>query len=196
MFRIIVISILTLFSRLNVRGYILFTCKKHLHDHIIPLRREVWVHKTSLTSPHVIKVPVPSQKSAQSCICVFNVLLMHLSANFAYSILELTGQCFFYWFFLGRGKRKLHMISRFRQYLLHYFLSIVLGMWCLTPLSIIFQLDRGCQRVTNKHHELHFINKDILYDCYSELLVDIKTTSCTNSCGRYSLLKYLTVYFL
>jgi len=43
-----------------VGNYILLTCGKHFHDHIISLRREVWVHKTGLTSQHVIKVPVPS----------------------------------------------------------------------------------------------------------------------------------------
>ena len=31
---------------------------------------EVWVHQTSLTPPHCIEVPVPSQESEPSCICV------------------------------------------------------------------------------------------------------------------------------
>jgi len=32
-----------------------------------------WVHKTSLTPPLFIEVPVPSHTSAQSCICVLGV---------------------------------------------------------------------------------------------------------------------------
>ena len=40
----------------------------HLHDHIISLKRDVWAHKTSLTQPLFIEVPVPSHESEQSCL--------------------------------------------------------------------------------------------------------------------------------
>ena len=45
---------------------------KHLYDRIIPLRREIYAHETSLTSPLLsfIEVPVLSHKSDRSCICV------------------------------------------------------------------------------------------------------------------------------
>ena len=52
---------------------ILLTCGKHLHDSIILLRGEVWTHKTSLSSPLFIGVPVPRKGSEWSCICVLMV---------------------------------------------------------------------------------------------------------------------------
>ena len=41
----------------------LFTCGKHLPDHIISRRRVFWAHKTSVTPPYFIEVSVPSQES-------------------------------------------------------------------------------------------------------------------------------------
>jgi len=41
-----------------VRVGILSTCGKHLHDRIVSPRGEIWAHKTSLTLPLLIKVPV------------------------------------------------------------------------------------------------------------------------------------------
>ena len=59
---------------------------KHLHDRIIPLRGNVWDHRTSLTPPlYFIEIAVPNQESGQSCICVlgyrvclFTILLFDL----------------------------------------------------------------------------------------------------------------------
>jgi hypothetical protein len=34
---------------------------KHLHDCTLSLRSEVWAHKTNLTLPLCVEVPVPSQ---------------------------------------------------------------------------------------------------------------------------------------
>ena len=59
MFKIIAFFIIKLFSRLYVRVGILlwkaFTCPHHF------TKREGFAHKTSLTPPLVIEVPVPSQ---------------------------------------------------------------------------------------------------------------------------------------
>ena len=44
---------------------ILFTCEEQLHDRIISLNV---AHKSSLTSPLVIEVAVPSLESDPSCI--------------------------------------------------------------------------------------------------------------------------------
>jgi hypothetical protein len=44
-----------------------------LYDRIISLRREVGAHKTSLNSPLFIEVPVPSQESERSYICVIDI---------------------------------------------------------------------------------------------------------------------------
>jgi len=43
------------------------------------LRGEVWSHKTILTPSLYIEVPVPSQESELSCICVVGVSLLPLS---------------------------------------------------------------------------------------------------------------------
>ena len=51
----------------------------YLYDLIISLREEVWAHKTSLTLPLFIQVPVISKESKQSCICVLEVLILSLS---------------------------------------------------------------------------------------------------------------------
>jgi hypothetical protein len=52
-------------------------CVKHLYDHIISLRGEVRAHKTSQTTPplFIIEVPVSTQETDRSCICVLGVLI-------------------------------------------------------------------------------------------------------------------------
>ena len=67
---IMVFFIIKLFIRLYVRVSILLTCRKRLHDHIISLKRKVWAHKTSLTLPLFIEVPVPNQESERSWMYV------------------------------------------------------------------------------------------------------------------------------
>ena len=49
---------------------ILLTCRKHLYDRIIPLNEEVWAHKTRLTPPLFIELPVPNHESQRLCICM------------------------------------------------------------------------------------------------------------------------------
>jgi hypothetical protein len=51
------------YSSLQKSLNILLACRKHLHDCIISLRGEVWAHKTNLTLPLFIEVPVPRQES-------------------------------------------------------------------------------------------------------------------------------------
>jgi hypothetical protein len=58
MLKIIAFFIITL---LYVRVGILITYGKHFDDCIISLRGEVWAHKTSLTTPLFIEVPVTRQ---------------------------------------------------------------------------------------------------------------------------------------
>ena len=72
MFKIRAFFITALLTHLFVMLGILPTCK-HLHDSIISLIMEVWAHKTTLTLPIFIEVPVPSYKSELSCICVLEV---------------------------------------------------------------------------------------------------------------------------
>jgi hypothetical protein len=73
-----VMSILLL-HMFYVRVGILLTCGKHLHACIISLKKEVWVHKTSLTLPLFMEVPVPIQEHERSCICVLGVSILPLS---------------------------------------------------------------------------------------------------------------------
>jgi hypothetical protein len=43
------------------------------------LSGEVWSHKTNLTPPPLIEVPVPSKENVQSRTCVIGVSILHLS---------------------------------------------------------------------------------------------------------------------
>jgi hypothetical protein len=54
----------------------------HVHVHIITLRGEVWIHKTSLTPPLFIEVSVPRDESERSCICVLGVSILLLFLRF------------------------------------------------------------------------------------------------------------------
>jgi len=77
MFKFIAYFIITLFARLYVRIDILLTSGK-LHDRTIPIRGEVLTHKTSLTPPHCIEIPVASQEGERSCICLLGVMILEL----------------------------------------------------------------------------------------------------------------------
>jgi hypothetical protein len=46
------------------------------------MRGTVWADKTSLTAPLFIEVPVPSQESERSCICVLRVSIVPLFTIF------------------------------------------------------------------------------------------------------------------
>ena len=74
-----------------MRGLVLLlTPGRHLDDHIISLRRAVWALKTSLNLPPFIEVPMPSQESELTCICVLGV--------FGSTILELFFDIFCFLF--------------------------------------------------------------------------------------------------
>ena len=65
MFKIKAFFMITLFAWLYMRAGIILTRGRHLYDLMSSLRGEVWAHKTSLTLPLCIEVPVPSQESEQ-----------------------------------------------------------------------------------------------------------------------------------
>lgn len=52
-------------------GILLKREKKHFYDRIIAQTGEAWGHKTRLTPPLVIEVPLPCQQSERSCIFGF-----------------------------------------------------------------------------------------------------------------------------
>ena len=92
-------------------------CEKHLHDPIISIRGEGWIYKTSLTPPLFIEVPVPSQESERSCICLLIILTMPLFTILIH-VLDLgivpTVSYFFFFFIL------LDNIPFFTHYRFHY----------------------------------------------------------------------------
>jgi hypothetical protein len=58
---------------------ILFTRAKHLNDFVISLQVEIWGHDTSLTPGICILVPVSSQESERSPICLRGVDIVFVS---------------------------------------------------------------------------------------------------------------------
>ena len=100
MFKIIALFIIMLFAQFNVRDGILITCGNHLHNCIISLKREVWACKTSLTLPLFIKVPVPSQESEGSCICVLGVSILPLSTILIFNFRIVPTVWYFFYFIL------------------------------------------------------------------------------------------------
>ena len=66
----------TLLTQLYVRVSICLACGKHLLDRIISIRDlEVLAHKTSLRSPLIIDVPVPSQQRKRWCIYLLGMTI-------------------------------------------------------------------------------------------------------------------------
>jgi hypothetical protein len=83
MFKITTFFIIALFTLFYVKVDMLLTCGiLLLHDDIISLRGEVWDNEISLTPPLVIVIPVPSQESDRSCICVLGISILHISTIF------------------------------------------------------------------------------------------------------------------
>jgi hypothetical protein len=64
--------------------------------HIISLRGEIWVHKTSLTQWLFMNVSVPSQESERSYICVLGYRFWPLSSIFLFYF----GTVLTVWYFL------------------------------------------------------------------------------------------------
>ena len=61
-----------------IHSSISLTHRKHLHDDISSIRGDVLAHKASLNQLSFIKVPLPSQESERSCICVLWVSILPL----------------------------------------------------------------------------------------------------------------------
>ena len=72
--------------------------KQLQHDRIISLRVEVWSHQSSLTLPFLIEVPVPSQESERSCICMLTVSI--IASGFFYDFQNAPDSVVFYCFHL------------------------------------------------------------------------------------------------
>ena len=101
--------LITMFYRLYLRVGTLLIYGKHLHDHTISLRREVWSNKTSKSPPLFIEVTVPSQERERSCICVLRGISC-LFQRFVCWILELFRHCFFFHFMLNLHWQPLYML--------------------------------------------------------------------------------------
>jgi hypothetical protein len=55
---------------------------ENLHNSIISLHGEAWAYITSLTPPHVIRIPVSSSKIERSYICVLGVSIVYVRLDF------------------------------------------------------------------------------------------------------------------
>ena len=71
-----------------------------MHDRIISLREEVWVHKTNLIPPLFIEVPVSIKESERLCACVFPVLVFPLSTILIFDVGSLSTMWYFLVFIL------------------------------------------------------------------------------------------------
>jgi hypothetical protein len=78
MFNIIAFFTATLCIALMFEGFHFTYMWQNLHDCIISLRREVWIHKTGLTSQLYIRTHVSSLESERSYTCVFMVSIVSL----------------------------------------------------------------------------------------------------------------------
>ena len=107
------------------------------------LRREVWAHKTSLTPPLFIEVPVPSRESDQSCICVLGVWILPLYASFLLNSKTAQTVILFVFHFITHI---FHMFIR-RKYIRFRVAKFwLLGtlIWMLLSLEIVCTIRRVC----------------------------------------------------
>ena len=97
------------FYMLYVRVGILLTRGQNLHDRIISIREEVWVHNTSLTPQLCIEVRVPIQDKERSYTSVLGSRFC-LFLGFWYLILKLLRQCWmrFAMYYIFRYKWHVH----------------------------------------------------------------------------------------
>jgi len=63
-------------------------------------KSKVWVHKTSLTPPLFIEVPVPSLEIKGSCICMLGISILPLSTIFLLHFGTITTMSYFLLFIL------------------------------------------------------------------------------------------------
>ena len=70
-----------------------------MENRIISLRGEICVHKTSLSQPLIIVVPVPSQESEGSCNWMLRVSCLPLSMIYLFH-LRTDSTVRFFWFFI------------------------------------------------------------------------------------------------
>ena len=102
-----------LFYMLYVRVGVLLTRGQNLHDRIISIRGEAWVHNSSLTPQLCIEVRVPIQdKSGPIRLCRFCLFL-----GFWYLILKLFRQCWmrFAMYYIFRYKWHVHQHRSWRK---------------------------------------------------------------------------------
>ena len=89
------------------------------------MKRIFWGHKTNLTPPHFIEVPVPSQESERSCIC----------ARVRVSIMLLYDFAMRFWNCSGVGFLKLYLQTYMKHwtsvkkidYLVGFIVSVFIG---------------------------------------------------------------------
>ena len=98
---------------LHVSACILLTCGKHLYDRIISLRREIWVHKTSLAPPLLMKCMYQTRKVSGHVFCESNVSIFPLSKIF---LLDFETVLIVWYFLLFFYEERLCCLSRTKNY--------------------------------------------------------------------------------
>ena len=95
----------------RLRGGILPTCGKHLHDHIILLKCVFWAHKPSFNPPLFIEVPVSSQES--QWLCYIRVFIFPVSIIFLLYFGQWQCGIFCLSFYEQNQERKITLVSFF-----------------------------------------------------------------------------------
>ena len=85
--------IITLFSRLYTWVDILHTRGKHVHGRSFHYMGRFRSHKNSLTLPLLNEIPVPSQESERSCICLLGYQFCPFLRFFYWIVVEMFRRC-------------------------------------------------------------------------------------------------------
>ena len=127
-----------LLTLLYVRVGILLTCGKHLHDHIISLRGEVWVHKTSVTQQFLLKCLYYARRVSSHLPGIFMLLRQESEQSFTRYIYVTTPGAVIYQVYLCYYARSSHLPGIFM--LLRQEQSFTRYIHVTTPAAVIYQV--------------------------------------------------------
>ena len=134
---VLTLSTLFMLTHLYVRICIFLTCRKHLYDHIISLKQEVWASKTSLTLPLLIEVPVTNQNVSSHDMCIRGIDLASCLYNFLVYILDCSDVTAKKTFFILSSWITRHVHDQINHYKYYMTSDNVFSDW-LTSLVTIF----------------------------------------------------------
>ena len=127
-----------LLTLLYVRVVILLTCGKHLHDHIISLRGEVWAHKTSVTQQFLLKCLYYARRVSSHLPGIFMLLHQESEQSFTRYIYVTMPGAVIYQVYLCYYARSSHLPGIFM--LLRQQQSFTRYIYATTPGAVIYQV--------------------------------------------------------